>query len=146
MKISLITLVFTSLFFSPALNKDGDEILGTWLTDDKRAKIQIFKEGQRYHGKIVWLKEPKDGSGNIHKDTKNPDKALRDRPILGITLVSDFVFERGRWTDGEIYDPDNGKTYDCNMKLKRNKLEVRGYVGISMFGRTVVWTRTDSVN
>lgn len=146
MKISLIAIVFTFLFPLPNVVEDGDRILGTWLTDDERAKIEIFKKDEKYYGKIVWLKTPRDASGNLHKDTKNPDKKMRDQPILGITLVSDFVFERGKWTDGKIYDPDNGKTYDCYMKLKGDKLEVRGYVGVSLFGRTVVWTRTEAID
>jgi uncharacterized protein (DUF2147 family) len=56
-------------------------------------------------------------------------------------ILSGFTYEDGRWTGGEIYDPKSGKTYSCNMKLKANKLEIRGYVGLSLFGRTTTWTR-----
>lgn len=134
-----ITFLFSSL---PADEvKPGDEILGLWWTDDKRAKIEIYKKGEEYSGKIVWIYRTKDDNGNPILDDKNPDEALRKKPILGLNLVSGFVYEKGKWVDGNIYDPDNGKTYDCVMKLKKGKLEVRGYIGFTMFGRTVVWTK-----
>lgn len=139
---------FIALFFIfsglSAEERSGDVILGHWLTDDQRAKIEIYKKGEEYWGKIVWLKEPKDENGNPQLDGNNPKKELRSRTIIGLDLISSFKFEKGKWVDGKIYDPDNGKTYSCTMKLKGNKLEVRGYIGITMFGRTVVWTRTDS--
>ncbi len=142
MKVLFTGLFFTLFLFSANAQKRADDVLGFWLTDDGRAKIEIYKAGEKYSGKIVWLETMVDKNGNPPLDTKNPDPQLRSNTIMGIDLVKDFVFERGKWVDGEIYDPDNGKTYDAYMRLKGDKLEVRGYVGVSMFGRTVVWTRT----
>ncbi len=142
MKALISSFFFIStLFFSQAQNQ-ADDILGFWLTDDGRAKIEIYKESGKYSGKIVWLKDSKDKNGNPPLDYENPDPELRKRTIQGINLVKGFYFDSEKWVDGEIYDPDTGKTYASNMKLKRNKLEVRGFVGIPMFGRTVVWTKT----
>lgn len=121
--------------------KDGDEILGLWWTDDKRAKIEIYKKGSEYRGKIAWLDEPLNDNGDPKKDKNNNDKAKRQRPVMGMDLISGFAYEKGKWVDGDVYDPDNGKTYSCVMKLKGDRLEVRGYVGLTMFGRTVVWTK-----
>jgi len=67
---------------------------------------------------------------------------LRSRPILGLEILKDFVYEDGKWTDGKIYDPKSGKTYSCNMTLKSNgDLNIRGYIGISLIGRTDVWKK-----
>ena len=144
MKIFLITsLIVPLLCMYPY--KDGDRVLGTWLTHDARAKIEIFKEGQKYHGKIVWLKEAKDANGNNRKDIENPDKSLRNRLLMGLKLVRDFVYEGGTWSNGRIYDPKTGSTYKCKMKFKGEKLEIRGYIGLPIFGKTIVWTRTDPV-
>ena len=143
MKYFLLSVFLIGLAAPTAANvkKDGDEILGLWWTDDKRAKIEIYKKGNEYWGKIAWLKDPLDEDGNPQTDGNNPDKAKRSNPIIGLNLISGFSYERGKWVDGEIYDPDNGKTYSCVMKLKGERLEVRGYIGLTMFGRTVVWTQ-----
>ena len=134
---------FFVLFLSQVnAQRKSDDVLGVWLTDDGRAKIEIYKNGVTYAGKIVWLETQVDKNSNPPLDDKNPDPELSKRPILGIDLLKGFVFEKSKWVDGEIYDPDNGKTYDAYMKLKGDRLELRGYVGVSMFGRTVVWTRT----
>lgn len=122
---------------------DGDEILGLWWTDDKRARIEIYKAGGKYSGKIVWIYKTTDENGNPILDDENPDEELRKKPILGLKLIKGFTYEKGKWVDGSVYDPDNGKTYDCVMKLKGKRLEVRGYIGFTMFGRTVVWTKVE---
>jgi uncharacterized protein (DUF2147 family) len=128
----------------------GDAILGIWHTTDDKSKVEIFKREKQYCAKIISLKEPnwptndKEGMGGKPKnDRNNPDPKLRDRPIVGIQFMSNFVHAgKNRWTDGRIYDPEVGKTYKCNMTLvSTNKLEVRGYVGISLLGRTVEWMR-----
>lgn len=133
------------IFFIPTLMmaQEADDILGVWLTDDGEAKIEIFKKDGKFNGKVVWLKEPNDKNGEPKVDTENPEDYMRQRPIMGLNLVWGFTFDDDQWEGGEIYDPKEGKTYDCRIRLKRNKLEVRGYVGAPMFGRTVVWTRTN---
>ena len=123
--------------------REGDEIVGLWWTDDKRAKIEIYKKGEEYWGKIVWLKDPLDEDGKPIRDANNPDEEAAKKPIVGLNLISGFTYSRGKWVDGDIYDPDNGKTYSCVIKLKGSKLEVRGYIGMPMFGRTVVWTAVE---
>lgn len=138
--LSLYTLPFLISTASVDKVKSGDEILGLWWADDKRAKIEIYKKGEEYWGKIVWIPKTTDENGNPILDDKNPDKELSKKPIVGLNLISGFTYEKGKWVDGSVYDPDNGKTYDCVMKLKGKRLEVRGYIGFTMFGRTVVWT------
>jgi uncharacterized protein (DUF2147 family) len=141
-KILLIAMVLGVFpFMSQA--QQADAILGKWYTQEKDAQVEIFKEGNVYHGKMVWLKEPtEDGKPKVDKN--NTDKAKRQRPILGMRLLSDFVHEGETWEDGTIYDPRNGKSYSSTIKLvDENTIEVRGYVGIAAFGRTVEWKRVN---
>ena len=134
-------MLFFVVFSQNLFAQKADDVLGLWLTDDGKARIEIYKERGKYHGKIVWLKEPNNSDGTPKLDKENPDKELQKRPIIGLNLVKDFTFDDGVWEDGEIYDPESGKTYACRMKLKGDKLDVRGYIGMAMFGRTVVWSR-----
>lgn len=129
---------------------DGDAVLGRWLTQDGKAKVEIVKHGDVYDGSIVWLKEPlytaqdKQGTpGQPKVDLHNPDKALQGRPILGLPLIQGFKSAGDSvWSDGHIYDPESGKLYSCKLTLMMDgSLKVRGYVGISLFGRTEIWTR-----
>jgi uncharacterized protein (DUF2147 family) len=123
-------------------HRGADDILGEWLTDKGKAVVEVYGCGNRYCGKIVWLKEPKNPDGTDKLDTKNPDPSKRNRPIIGVGMVWNFRYDgKDRWVDGRIYDPDNGKTYSCKMNLEGTMLKVRGYIGLSLFGRTTVWTR-----
>ncbi|MBO3697757.1 DUF2147 domain-containing protein [Roseivirga sp. E12] len=143
MKFHLLIFLFSTLASPNFSRNNGDEVLGIWQTDDGKAKIEIYKESDKYFGKIVWLKEPKNEKGEIKRDKENPDETLRSRTIMGINLVKDFTFDGDdRWEGGKIYDPENGKTYSCDMKIRKGKLQVRGYIGLTMLGRTVVWTRS----
>lgn len=128
----------------------SDSIVGTWLNGDKDAHIQISKCGDTYCGKIVWLKEPnypagsKDGTPGTPKlDDKNPDAARKKTPLMGLEMVKGFQFAGDEsWKGGTVYDPKTGKTYNAKAKLvSPNDLDLRGFVGISMFGRTDRWTR-----
>lgn len=126
-----------------ALAIDKNAILGQWYTAEKEALVAIYPCEGRYCGRIVWLKEPKNPDGTEKIDTHNPDQSRRHDPIIGLQLVSDFTFDGdGAWKGGRIYDPENGKTYSCKMVLSEDqRLKVRGYIGISLLGRTEVWTR-----
>jgi uncharacterized protein (DUF2147 family) len=121
-----------------------DDIAGIWLTGGKEpAKIQVYKSSDKYFGKIVWLKNPTE-NGKPKVDTNNPNKTKRNNQIIGLGILKGFQFDGDdEWDDGEIYDPETGKTYSCYISLKdKNTLKVRGYVGISLFGRTEIWTKT----
>ena len=140
-------LIFTFLFFSgitlSAFSQSADAIVGKWYNTEKDAQVEIYKEGGKFFGKVVWLQEPSE-NGKPKKDKNNSDKTKRDRPIMGMKLLQDFEHKGSTWENGTIYDPKNGKTYSCIIKKKDNKtLEVRGYVGISLIGRTVEWTKVE---
>ena len=75
------------------------------------------------------------------KDVKNKDKKLSSRNLKDLIILTDFVYHDAVWDDGKIYDPVSGNTYSCTVKVENGKLNIRGYVGISLFGRTSVWER-----
>lgn len=121
-----------------------DAIVGTWVNASGKGHIQIYKQGDKYYGKLVWLKEPNDAQGNPKLDVKNPNASLRTKPLLGSIILRDFVYDDKEWNSGRIYDPQNGKEYKCFLRLKDSKtLNVRGYVGVSLLGRTETWTRVN---
>lgn len=141
MKHLTFVLLFTAISFA-GLAQNKDAIIGKWINQSGEAHVDITKRGDKYFGKIVWLKEPKDEKGVTKTDIKNPDESLRSKPILGLEILKNFIFDDGKWTDGKIYDPKSGKTYSCNMTLKGNDiLNMRGYVGISLIGRSETWKR-----
>ena len=127
----------------PALAQKADAILGKWINPSGEGQIQIYKKGSLYYGKLAWIKLPNDeATGQPKTDKNNPDKNLRSRPLLGLELLKDFKFNgEDVYEDGNIYDPKNGKKYKCKMTLNANKLNIRGYIGVSMFGRSEVWSR-----
>jgi len=123
---------------------NANTIVGNWKTGSGNAIIQIYKNGEKFQGKIIWLQEPNDPeTGKPKLDKEHPDPANRSRAILGLVNIWGFQYKnKNSWKDGHIYDPQNGKTYSCNMKLTNpNTLEVRGFIGVSLIGRTDVWTR-----
>ena len=131
------------LFIAPnAFSQQADDLLGVWFNQEKSAKIQIFKVGEKYDGKVIWLKEPmRDGEPKL--DRENEDEDLRSRPIIGLEILKDFEFDDDEWEDGTIYDPKNGETYSCYITKEGDKLNVRGYVGIALIGRTSIWTKAE---
>ncbi|RRN77212.1 DUF2147 domain-containing protein [Pseudoxanthomonas sp. SGD-10] len=124
-----------------AFGQQADAIVGKWLNSSKEAHIQIYKKNNKYFGKLAWLKEPNDDDGKPKKDVNNPSRDLRNSSLLGLEILRNFQFVDGVWEDGTIYDPRTGKTYSCKITLSGNKLNVRGFVGISLIGKTDVWTR-----
>jgi uncharacterized protein (DUF2147 family) len=134
-------LAFSSFTSIP---NNTDAIVGVWKTGEGTAMVRIYKNGEKYQGKIVWLKEPNDPeTGKPKVDKNHPDEATRTRPILGLINVWGFVFkEDNLWDDGNIYDPKNGNTYSCTIRMENaNTISVRGYIGVSLIGRTDTWTR-----
>lgn len=139
-------MLLLSLCSIATTQTNGDDIVGVWLVSNKEAHITIFKTGKYYYGKISWLKNPNDDSGRLKTDINNRDKQQHSKPILGLLLLKGFEFNAtdNVWEHGTVYDPQNGKVYSCKLAMvNMNTLEVRGYVGISLIGRTDVWTKVE---
>lgn len=144
------TLIATVLLTATTSFGAGpDDVLGSWKTDGGDSRLELFRCGEKVCGKIIWLKEPnyidsKDGPvGKTKVDRKNPVPALRKRPILGLQVMKGLTAKDGnRWGNGTCYDPETGKSYKCKMHLvSPDRLELRGYIGISLIGRTFALTR-----
>ena len=134
-------IVLSALFigYSTIAQTKADDILGTYWTEGKEGKIEIYKLSNKYFGKILWRKEAR-------KDVENPDASLRDRSVIGLVFLKDFVFDGdGKWKNGAVYSIDNGGTYKGKMWLENNgkMLKMRGYLGISLLGRTATLKRVD---
>lgn len=144
--MKLFGLLFFGIFSMQLMAQDykADDLLGTWLNEDKDGHVKIYKENGKYYGKLIWLKNPIDEeTGKAKLDKHNDDEELQKRPLQDLMLLTDFVYdEDGEWEDGEIYDPKSGNTYSCYIQMESmDKIKVRGYIGISLLGRTTYWTR-----
>lgn len=141
---ALMAVVAFSAFIMKPANSEGDKIVGVWEPGHGKAKVKIEKIADKYYGKIVWLLEPIDPDTNKPKvDKNNPDESMRNVPLKGYRILKDFVYKgNGEWAEGTIYDPENGSTYSCEIKMKDdNTLDIRGYIGVRTFGRTDTWKR-----
>jgi uncharacterized protein (DUF2147 family) len=140
----LIGAFFLLQTFGFAQATNGDQLLGVWEPSNGKARVKIEKIGEKYYGKIVWLKEPNDpNTGKPKVDKNNPDASLRTVPLKGYRMLKDFKFSgNNQWDSGTIYDPENGSTYKCVIKMTNNNtLDIRGYIGVEALGRTDVWKR-----
>jgi uncharacterized protein (DUF2147 family) len=144
----LVVVLLISSAFSTSVkenkNNDPNAIIGTWKTGEGNGMIKITRNGDKFQGQIVWIKDPNDlETGKPMLDKNHPDKANHTRQIMGLTNMWGFKYTKpGVWEGGKIYDPKKGSTYECTIKLKNDQtIEVRGYVGISLIGRTDTWTR-----
>jgi uncharacterized protein (DUF2147 family) len=147
MALSLFANILFFVLFSYQ-NNYSDKVIGVWLNEEKEGKIEIYKQGEKYFGKIVWIDKVNYVNNQPPKDSKNPDSKLRSRTVEGIEILKNFSYEPDdkEWINGTIYDPKNGSTYSCYMWFEKNnfqRLYIRGYIGFSLIGRTTQWTKTD---
>ncbi len=143
---AFIAAIFLLTAIPFAAKAQADAVNGVWLNEEKDAKVQIYKNGNQYFGKLIWMARPLEDDGKTpRRDAKNTNSSLRSRPLQGLVILTGFEYDADdkEWEDGKIYDPKSGKTYSSKMKLKGNTLEIRGYVGAPMFGRTTTWTRSE---
>lgn len=139
-------LFFIMLIFSFTLEDEGDRLVGVWAPSNGKARVKVEKIGNKYYGKIVWLREPIDPVTQLPKvDKNNPDASMQNVPLKGYRLLKDFIYSgKNEWTEGTIYDPENGSTYSCLITMKdNNTLDIRGYIGLKALGRTDVWKRLE---
>ncbi|MBI3879956.1 MAG: DUF2147 domain-containing protein [Verrucomicrobia bacterium] len=142
-------LSFASKLFA-AENLDAARIVGVWKTANDRGEVELTERAGKIFAKILTLKEPnfpandkKGMAGKPKVDRENPDPKLRDRPLAGLEILRDLKSAgAGKWDGGHVYDPETGSTYKCKLTLvSTNKIEMRGFLGISLIGKTTTWTR-----
>ncbi|MGR7814276.1 DUF2147 domain-containing protein [Lacinutrix undariae] len=137
MKHLYIVLIIAFSFTSQA-----QTITGQWETFDdetkeKKAVIEIYEDNDLYFAKIVKSYTSKEGAV-----CNNCNGEQKGKPIVGLVIIENLKADDDEYNDGTIMDPENGKTYKCYIEfVNDNKLKVRGYLGVALFGRTQYWTR-----
>ncbi len=120
----------------------AQDVVGKWKLEDGSAIVEVYQEGDVFNGKIVWLKNPTEADGSPAVDSNNPDAKLRSRQLIGLNMLSGLKQKGGEYSGGSIYDPGNGKTYNCSMKVEGDTLKVRGSLDKrGLLGRTMDWFR-----
>lgn len=116
---------------------NSEDIIGKYMTENNEGMVEIFKRDSKYYGKLVWNKTAD------KLDINNPDKTQHTVLIRGKELLKNFDYDgSGLWHNGTIYDPKNGKTYSCKLtRDEKGNLNVRGFIGISLIGRTSYWLK-----
>lgn len=124
--------------------------VGFWYAEGGAAVVEIMACENALCGRIVWLRSPFDEQGCDLRDQHNPKAALRDRTLLGLPILHGLQQADPHepvWSGGTIYDPSSGRTYQCRVTLdSENRLRLRGYIGVSFFGRTTTWVRVGTEN
>jgi uncharacterized protein (DUF2147 family) len=130
-----------------------DDIVGRWWSERRDVQVEIFKQNERYAGRIVWMREPNyratdpRGMGGLPRiDRDNPEPANRSRPLLGLVIMSDFRFtNRSEWGHGFIYDPRRGSfTRGVIIMVSPDTMMVRAYIGLRLLGKTEILSRVGS--
>lgn len=135
---------FTFLFVAVAgIFSVNAQVTGKWKTiDDKtgdaKSIVEIYEQNGKIYGKVVEILNPAKKQAKCDKC----DGADKGKPIEGLIIIKGLKKDGDKYTDGDILDPQKGKLYSCTIKLDgKDKLDVRGYMGFSMLGRTQVWHR-----
>ncbi|MEC4113992.1 DUF2147 domain-containing protein [Myroides pelagicus] len=142
MKNFLMTLAVT---LTAVCTIQAQEIVGKWKTiDDNTGKeksiVEIYEKGGKYYGKVIKLLNP--SKPNPTCDNCEGDE--KGKPIEGLVIIKGLEKKEGEYTGGKITDPESGKQYKCAAKLNgKDKLDVRGYVGFSLLGRTQTWIKAN---
>lgn len=137
-------IIFTFLFIAVAgMLSATAQVTGKWKTvDDETGEaksiVEVYEQGGKVYGKVVEILNPARKNSKC-QNCKGEDK---DKPILGLTIIKGLTKDGDEYTDGDILDPQKGKLYSCTIKLDgKDKLVVRGYMGISLLGRSQTWSR-----
>ncbi len=136
-------LFITALMLSFALN--SQTIFGKWYSTNKKtgkkdSVIEIYRKDGKAFAKVVEILNV-ERQGAVCDKCKGENK---DKPILGLNILTGLEKNKDEWSGGRILDPKNGKLYKCYIKLEsRNKIKIRGYIGFSIIGRTAYWTRVE---
>jgi uncharacterized protein (DUF2147 family) len=143
----LASLAISSLAIVPtasAQSGPAPQIAGVWEAEDGRMKIEMFDAGGAYAGRLLWGQRAVEADGKTFKrDIHNPDPKLRSRSLQGITILQNLKWDARdrRWEGGTLYDGTSGRSISAHLRLVNGKLEMRGYMGSPMLGRTITFRR-----
>ena len=140
MKKAFLTIMFVAV---AGIFSAQAQVTGKWKTvDDETGEaksiVEVYEQNGKIYGKVVEILNPAKKDKKC-QDCKGADK---DKPILGLMIIKGLTKDGDEYSDGDILDPQKGKVYSCTVKLDgKDKLKVRGYVGVSLLGRTQTWSR-----
>ncbi len=148
MIFALVTMMFVPLLTMQAQDFKPDDVLGEWNTiDDETGRIKstvnIYKEGDKLYAKIVKLFRLPDEDPDPVCDECDKDDPRYNKKVLGMVIMEGLEWDDDEWDDGKILDPKNGKVYSCKLWMEDGNLQVRGYLGFSLLGRSQTWVRPD---
>jgi uncharacterized protein (DUF2147 family) len=136
---ALFAIAGLTLFLAGAAR--AADVAGLWLTAEGESQIEIYPCDSALCGRIAYLKEPFDESGNPKVDENNPDPALRARPVVGLTIMTGLLpADRDNRWQGVIYSPRNGETYNVTLTLEGDRLEIEGCM-LYVLCDSQYWTR-----
>ena len=143
--LAAVFAVIAAPYLARASEPEPSGLLGNWMAESEKIAIELYRCEEYLCGKIIWVIKPYRNNGEFKRDRRNPDPALRRRGYCGIEVLRGL---RGRsdrvWRGGKFYDPKKGNTYNLDIALRDDgRLELRGYIGFRLFGKTEVWTRPD---
>jgi uncharacterized protein (DUF2147 family) len=141
-----LTGVCFLLSMAQAGAQNRNAIVGKWESTEKNLIVEVYEKGNAFEAKIAWFHDDDDTITPINQrlDIKNPNKTLRNRPILGIDVLSGLQYnaKQNKWTGGRIYDSSSGKTWDATIWLtSHDELSVRGFYLVRWLGKTLNFTR-----
>jgi len=145
--VAVLLLTVISPAASSVERATSSEVRGLWVdhreSDQRKVAVWIEDCENLLCGRIYWLKKPLSARGQPKRDKHNPDAMLRDRPLCGLNILSGFRRStENTWSGGQIYNASDGRTFSSTISLEHDgSLRIRGYVGISLFGKTVEWVR-----
>ncbi len=136
--LGLVLLFATGM--QTAVGQPAQRALGIWADEDGQSNIEISQCGDALCGRVVWLREPINANGQPKTDINNPDARQRNRPLLGLTIISGLQPDDDSQLKGLVYNAEDGKVYDLYLKPKRTTMEVEGCFAFILCG-SQTWTR-----
>lgn len=135
--------ILVALMASGGPVQASDTAVGTWRMTNGKVTVQVADCGAALCATVVGLRKPRDEDGQIKRDKQNPDPGLRQRPVMGLTILNNMrPAGEGRWS-GTIYNPDDGNTYSSRIQLVgHSTLKVSGCVA-GVLCKTMKFTRVD---
>lgn len=148
MFFALMSMIFIPVLQIQAQEYKADDVLGKWNTIDdetgrKKSIVELYKEGDKLYGKVVKLFRLPDEDPDPVCDKCDEDDPRYNKKVLGMVILEGLEWDGEEWDDGTIMDPKNGKVYSCKLWLKDGELQVRGYIGFSLIGRSQTWIRVE---
>lgn len=138
-----IEFTLLCLFIAGLFSAQSQSVVGKWKTFDDgtgeaKSIVEIIEKDGKIYGKVMEILNPE----KRHAKCQNCSGEDKDKPVLGLTIIKGLSKEGTTYSNGKILDPNNGKLYKCTISLdEHDKLNVRGYIGVSLLGRTQIWSR-----